>query len=238
MDIKVENTPLIFRDTRVSVRKAPLRAPLDLKKRYLILKRSFDLVFSFVVIAGILSWLLPVIALLIRLDSRGPVFFLQKRMGKGGRLFTCYKLRTMLVNAQADEQPASEDDARITRAGRLLRKTHLDELPQFFNVLLGSMSLVGPRPYMLADCYTFSGMVPGHTYRNFVKPGITGLAQVKGLHGPGPVTDFQTIFWRYQWDAFYVRNAGFILDMRIIRQTARQSIGQALHLFIKQRTPL
>jgi len=238
MDIKVEYPPFIFRNIRVSVIKAPLRPPLDLKKRYFFLKRSFDMVFSFLVITGILSWLLPVMALLIRLDSRGPIFFLQKRIGKGGETFTCYKLRTMFVNARADEQPASEDDTRITRIGRLLRKTHLDELPQFFNVLLGSMSLVGPRPYMLADCHTFSGMVPGHKYRNFVKPGITGLAQVKGLHGPRPGTDFQTVFWRYQWDVFYVRNAGFLLDIRIIRRTARQSIGQVLRLFITQRTPL
>jgi putative colanic acid biosysnthesis UDP-glucose lipid carrier transferase len=246
MDIKVENTPFIFRDSRVSVKKAPLRPPLDLKKRYFILKRSFDLVFSLLVILGLLSWLLPVMALLIRLDSRGPVFFLQERAGKGAKPFTCYKLRTMFVNAQADEQPAQEDDIRITRVGRLLRRTHLDELPQFFNVLLGSMSLVGPRPYMFADCFAFSGMVPGHKYRNFVKPGITGLAQVKGLHGPGPVRDFQTVFWRYQWDAFYVRNAGFLLDMRIIRQTIRQSVhqtirqsnGQGRQLFITQRTPL
>jgi len=136
----------------------------------------------------------------------------------------------MLVNARADEQPASEIDTRITRMGRLLRKTHLDELPQLFNVLLGSMSLVGPRPYMLADCQAFAGMVPGHQYRNFVKPGITGLAQVKGLHGTGPVMDFQTIFWRYQWDAFYVRNAGFLLDLRILCQT--------FSLFITQRTGL
>jgi putative colanic acid biosynthesis UDP-glucose lipid carrier transferase len=238
MDIKVEYPPFNFRDTRVSVKKAPLRPPQDLKKQDLFLKRSFDLVFSLLVLVGILSWLLPVMALLIRLDSRGPIFFLQKRMGKGGKPFTCYKLRTMYVNARADEQPASEGDTRITRIGRLLRKTHLDELPQFLNVLFGSMSLVGPRPYMLADCHTFSGMVPGHTYRNFVKPGITGLSQVKGLHGPGTGTDFQTIFWRYQWDAFYIRNAGFLLDLRIIRQTARQSIGQTLRFFITQRKPL
>jgi putative colanic acid biosynthesis UDP-glucose lipid carrier transferase len=230
MDIKVENSPFIFSNTRVSVKKAPPRGPLEFKRGYFLFKRSFDLVFSTLLVVGILPWLLPVLALSIRLDSRGPVLFLQKRTGKGGKPFTCYKLRTMLVNARADEQPASESDARITRMGRLLRKTHLDELPQLFNVLLGSMSLVGPRPYMLADCRAFAGMVPGHQYRNFVKPGITGLAQVKGLHGTGPVIDFQTIFWRYQWDAFYVRNAGFLLDLRILCQT--------FSLFITQRTGL
>lgn len=230
MEIKVDNSPYIVRDTRLPIKKAPLRAPLELKKGYFFFKRSFDLIFSLIVILGVLSWLLPVMALLIRLDSRGPVFFLQKRMGKGGKAFTCFKLRTMIVNSGADRQPASEADPRITRFGRLLRRSHLDELPQFLNVLFGSMSLVGPRPYMLADCRNFSAMVPGHAYRNFVRPGITGLAQVKGLHGSGPVTDFKTIFWRYQWDAFYVRNAGFLLDMRVIRQT--------ILLFITQRTPL
>ncbi|HWK04834.1 MAG TPA: sugar transferase [Puia sp.] len=186
-------------------------------KSYLFFKRSFDIILAILLIIGVLSWLLPLMALLIKLDSRGPLFFLQKRIGKGGVAFTCYKLRTMVVNQQADECPASEDDKRITRFGKLLRKTHLDELPQLFNVLLGSMSIVGPRPYMLADSHKFSRMIPGHDYRNFVKPGITGLAQVKGLHGPK--TDFKTIFWRYQWDAFYVRNADFLLDLGILRRT-------------------
>src|SRR5690242_1080260 len=105
MDIKVDDNPYIVRDTRLPIKKAPLRAPLELKKRYFFFKRSFDLLFSLIVITGLLSWLLPVIALLIRLDSRGPVFFLQKRMGRGGKVFTCLKLRTMVVNPAADEQP-------------------------------------------------------------------------------------------------------------------------------------
>jgi putative colanic acid biosynthesis UDP-glucose lipid carrier transferase len=167
-------------------------------------------------------------ALLIKLDSRGPIFFLQRRIGKGGTVFTCYKLRTMVVNRQADECPASEDDKRITRLGKWLRKSHLDELPQLLNVFLGSMSIVGPRPYMLTDSDKFAKMIPGHDYRHFVKPGITGLAQIKGLHGPK--TDFKTIFWRYQWDAFYVRNAGFLLDFRILRRTLLFLFTQLLSL--------
>lgn len=167
-------------------------------------------------------------ALLIKLDSRGPVFFLQKRTGKGGLDFVCFKLRTMVINSQADECPASEGDSRITRTGKWLRKTHLDELPQLFNVLLGSMSIVGPRPYMLSDCQKFAEMIPGYDYRNFVKPGITGLAQIKGLHGPK--TDYKTIFWRYQWDAFYVRNAGFLLDLRIFRRTILLFFTQQMSL--------
>ena len=217
MTVKAHNISGFIRKIRNSSSATFGKDVPDPKKGYLFFKRSFDILLAILFIMGILSWLLPLMSILIKWDSRGPVFFLQKRVGKGGREFTCYKLRTMVVNRQADECPATEDDVRITRLGRILRKSHLDELPQLFNVLLGSMSIVGPRPYMTADCQKFSTMIPGHDYRNFVKPGITGLAQVKGLHGPK--TDFKTIFWRYQWDAFYVRNAGFLLDLRILRRT-------------------
>lgn len=228
MTVKADNIHGFIRKIRNSPKKTPQRAIPDLNKSYLFFKRSFDITLALVLILGVLSWLLPLMALLIKLDSRGPVFFLQKRTGKAGKAFTCYKLRTMVVNQQADERPASEDDSRITRTGNLLRRSHLDELPQLFNVLLGSMSIVGPRPYMLTDSHKFSLMIPGHDYRNFVKPGITGLAQVKGLHGPK--TDFKTIFWRYQWDDFYVCNAGFLLDLRILRRT--------ILFFFTQQTPL
>ncbi|MBN9384510.1 MAG: sugar transferase [Chitinophagaceae bacterium] len=188
-----------------------------LRKKYLLTKRGLDLICSVLVIAGVLSWLLPMLALLIKLDSRGPVFFLQKRIGRGGRIFICYKLRTMVVNGEADEHPVLENDARITMVGRFLRISHLDEMPQFFNVLMGTMSLVGPRPYMLMDNQRFSDIVPGHSFRLLIKPGITGLSQVKGFHER--VIDLQTIFSRYQWDAFYVRNASLRLDLRILRRT-------------------
>jgi putative colanic acid biosysnthesis UDP-glucose lipid carrier transferase len=228
MTVKVHNIPGFIRKIRNSRKIAAKKAVVDLKTSYLFFKRSFDITLAILLIAGVLSWLLPLMALLIKLDSRGPVFFLQKRVGKGGSPFTCFKLRTMVVNRQADECPASEDDARITRLGKLLRKSHLDELPQLLNVLLGPMSMVGPRPYMLTDCHKFSTIIPGHDYRNIVKPGITGLAQIKGLHGSK--TDSRTIFWRYQWDAFYVRNAGFLLDLRILRRTVL--------FFLTQQTPI
>jgi len=200
-----------------------------LRKKYLLTKRGLDLICSVLVIMGVLSWLLPVLALLIKLDSRGPVFFLQRRIGRGGRAFICYKLRTMVVNKEADENPVSENDVRITMIGRFLRMSHLDEMPQFFNVLMGSMSLVGPRPYMLVDNQRFSDLVPGHNFRNYVKPGITGLSQVKGFHGV--VIDLQTIFSRYQWDAFYVRNASLTLDLRILRRTTRIFFTQKIGLW-------
>ncbi len=134
------------------------------------MKRIFDLVVSIIVIVFILSWLIPILALLIRLDSHGPVFFVQKRVGRYSRLFACYKLRTMVVNEQADQYPATGDDARITRLGSWLRRSHLDELPQFLNVFLGSMSLVGPRPYMPADCRQFEKVVPDGNIRHRVRP--------------------------------------------------------------------
>ena len=181
------------------------------------LKRIFDLLISTLVILGILSWLLPILAFLIKRDSRGPVFFVQKRVGKEGKLFSCFKLRSMVVNPHADQHPVAGDDGRITPLGCWLRLSHLDELPQFFNVFLGSMSLVGPRPYMPADCQRFATIVPDATLRQQVKPGITGMAQSKGLHGI--VCDRNTIFQRYYWDDFYVRNGNFGLDLHILWTT-------------------
>ncbi|HET6254002.1 MAG TPA: sugar transferase [Puia sp.] len=189
------------------------------KKGYLLVKRTFDLLVALLVIAGVLSWLLPLLAVLIRLDSKGPVLFVQKRVGRNGRLFICYKLRSMVINDLADDRPAAGDDGRITRLGNWLRRTHLDELPQFFNVASGAMSIVGPRPYMPADCCRFAELVPDGDFRNLVRPGITGMAQAKGLHGQVS-KDRRLIVQRYQWDAYYIRHAGFALDMRILADTA------------------
>ncbi|HXB95865.1 MAG TPA: sugar transferase [Puia sp.] len=181
------------------------------------MKRIFDLLVSIVVIAGLLSWLLPLLALLIWLDSKGPVFFVQKRVGRHSRLFNCYKLRSMVVNEEADRLPVLSDDVRITRLGGWLRRSHLDELPQFFNVLLGSMSIVGPRPYMPSDCRRFARLAPDPDRRHRVRPGITGLAQSKGLHGG--LCDTDTVLLRYYWDDWYVGHAGFLLDLRILGST-------------------
>jgi len=128
----------------------------------------------------------------------------------------------MITNDDADIKQAEADDYRITRIGHFLRTSSLDELPQFWNVLTGQMSVVGPRPHMHADCVRFSFIVDEYKFRNFVKPGITGLAQVKGFRGP--TSDFGSVFHRYQYDAFYVRNCNFWLDMRIIRKTAVQTL--------------
>ncbi len=218
MGVKTGNTLHAIRESWVAEDRDWIQDRTEDRKIYFLLKRSFDLFFSVLVIAGILSWLLPLLALLIKLDSRGPVLFIQKRVGRDSRLFTCYKLRTMVINALADERPVCGDDVRITRLGIWLRRSHLDELPQFFNVLFGSMSVVGPRPYMPSDCRDFAGIVPDSAFRHRVKPGITGMAQAKGLHGP-VMRDRRVIFQRYHWDAFYVNNADFGLDMSILRQT-------------------
>lgn len=199
-----------------------LRSYVVEKRNYFLFKRLFDIVLSLAVIIFFLSWMLPIIALLIKLDSSGPVFFIQRRVGRWGKSFNCLKFRTMVVNEQANTRQATENDTRITRVGNFLRHSNLDEFPQFFNVLLGQMSVVGPRPHMHTDCNKFSSVIANYKFRSMVKPGITGLAQVKGFRGP--TKNFESIFHRYQFDAFYVRNANFWLDMRIVRKTAGQTI--------------
>ena len=189
---------------------------------YMIGKRVFDIVTSFLIITLVLSWLIPILAVMIRLDSRGPVFFVQTRIGFLGIPFRCYKLRTMVVNQDSDSRQATHNDTRITRLGYILRITSLDELPQFFNVFLGNMSIVGPRPFMKKDDQAFSITVSNYPLRYCAKPGITGMAQVKGYRGR--TDNFHSIFHRYQWDAFYVRNARPALDFKILRITVIQTI--------------
>jgi putative colanic acid biosynthesis UDP-glucose lipid carrier transferase len=194
---------------------------IDRKKKFFLIKRIFDVSVSLFVSVFVMSWLFPLIAILIRLESSGPVLFIQRRVGMGGKTFRCLKFRTMVVNSEANLKQAQINDRRITRVGNFLRVSNLDEFPQFFNVLMGDMSIVGPRPHMHSDCSKFSSVVSNYKLRNMVKPGITGLAQVKGYRGP--TKDFKSIFHRYQFDAFYVRNANFWLDLRIIRKTAFQT---------------
>ena len=184
---------------------------------YLIYKRFMDVLTSAIVLLLVFPWLFPVIVLLIKIDSRGPVFFRQKRIGFLGKTFWCYKFRTMYVNEFADTRRAVSDDPRVTRIGWFLRNTCLDELPQFINVLLGQMSIVGPRPHMLKDTQEFSNLVSNYSFRNLARPGITGLSQVRGYRGPA--TSFESILRRYQWDSYYVRNVNFLLDLKIMFNT-------------------
>jgi putative colanic acid biosysnthesis UDP-glucose lipid carrier transferase len=205
-----------------------LRSYVVERKTYLFFKRAFDILFSALFIVFILSWMIPLVGLMIVIDSRGPVFFRQKRVGKNGRTFPCLKFRTMKTNEEADEKQAEENDDRITRFGKFLRKTNLDEFPQFLNVFLGQMSIIGPRPHMISDCVRFSFVIPAYDFRTLVRPGITGLAQVKGYHGQ--TIDYESIFVRYHWDSEYIRNAGFFLDLRILFLTFFECFGNVVYL--------
>lgn len=226
----ITDTQLIARSiTEPRTRKEiSCRHYVEGKRFYFVTKRFFDLVISTLVILVFLSWLTPLLAILIKISSPGPVFFLQKRVGRFGRSFTCFKFRTMIVNSEADQCAAKEHDQRITVIGKFLRKSNIDELPQFFNVLVGHMSIVGPRPHMYADCRHFSAEVPRYKLRTLVKPGITGLSQVKGYHGQ--VISAECIYQRYIWDVFYVRNAGLGLDFHIMANTAVQRLAFLIKL--------
>jgi putative colanic acid biosynthesis UDP-glucose lipid carrier transferase len=184
---------------------------------YLVYKRFMDVLTAMIVMVLVFPWLFPLVVILIKLDSKGPVLFRQKRVGFLGKTFWCYKFRTMYVNDYADTCRASENDPRVTRVGWFLRNTCLDEIPQFINVLLGQMSIVGPRPHMLKDTQEFSNLVSNYGFRNMARPGITGLSQVRGYRGPA--TSFESILRRYQWDSYYVRNVDFQLDLKIMFQT-------------------
>lgn len=191
--------------------------PLDYFTNILI-KRTFDLLFSALVLIFICSWLFPIIAILIKLDSKGPVFFLQKRYGYHDEVFKCFKFRTMCVNEECTQKTTSENDKRITKIGRFLRKTSLDEMPQFLNVFLGEMSVVGPRPHMLLVDDFYKLKIGRYSVRSLVKPGITGLAQVNGLRGDHGNMDIK-MQKRILADAFYVKNWSVSLDSIIIFKT-------------------
>ena len=190
--------------------------PLDDWDKQLI-KRVFDIVFSSIIIVSLLSWLLPILAVMIKLDSRGPVFFRQRRTGRDNKWFWCYKLRTMYVNNESDTRQATQNDERITSFGHFLRNSSLDELPQFFNVLIGDMSVVGPRPHMLQHTIDFSAEVGNFMARHKIKPGITGLAQSKGYRGETDDTEKKKN--RVKLDLFYVNNWSFFFDLQIIAET-------------------
>ena len=179
-----------------------------------ILKRTFDITFSLFIIIFLLSWITPIIGLIIKIESRGPVFFKQTRNGIKFREFTCYKFRSMIENNDADIQQATKNDKRVTKIGKILRKTSLDELPQFFNVLIGNMSVVGPRPHMIRENERYSKSVDKFMVRHFVKPGITGLAQVKGFRGE--IETDEDIINRVKYDIYYLENWSLILDLNIV----------------------
>jgi Undecaprenyl-phosphate glucose phosphotransferase len=177
-------------------------------------KRLFDILFSLIIILGFLSWISIILFFLSLFGSRQGLFFLQKRTGIDGKVFMLYKFRTMKVNANADEQQATRNDRRVTPVGRFLRKSSLDELPQFINVLIGNMSVVGPRPHMLKHTRQYRQLVRRFMLRHTVKPGITGLAQVRGFRGE--IRRISEIKNRVNFDVIYVKTWSFALDLKII----------------------
>lgn len=186
------------------------------------LKRAFDISFSSVVLLFSPLVLLPV-GIAIKLSSPGPVFFKQERTGYKGETFRCWKFRTMRLNAGADSQQASSDDPRTTRVGQFLRHTSIDELPQFVNVWLGQMSVVGPRPHMLKHTEEYARLIDLYMVRHSVKPGITGWAQVNGFRG---ATDrLWKMEKRVECDVWYVENWSFLLDLKIIARTLINAIS-------------
>ena len=203
--VNVANIPMIlFRDE-------PLEEPWNRTG-----KRLFDIIFSLLVLM-LLSPLYVLLAIAVKLSSPGPVFFKQKRTGKNGKEFYCLKFRTMKVNDDADRLQATKGDSRITKVGAVLRKTNLDEMPQFVNVLLGDMSVVGPRPHMVSQTEQYSKLIDEYMVRHLAKPGITGWAQVTGFRGE--TSDISQMIGRVKQDVWYIENWSFWLDVRIIFQT-------------------
>jgi len=182
-----------------------------------IKKRILDVVISVFVIVFVLSWMVPLFALLIFLETGESVFFRQQRTGRNNKPFSCIKFRSMKTNKDADKKQATRDDERITRIGHFIRKTSLDEFPQFFNVLKGEMSLVGPRPHMLKHTSDYSKIVDEYMIRQFLKPGITGWAQVHGFRGE--ITNPEQIKKRVDKDLWYLENWSLWLDIRILFMT-------------------
>lgn len=184
------------------------------EQRNQVLKRTFDLIFSSLFSILILSWLIPLVAILIKTTSRGPVFFIQQRNGVRNEPFGCIKFRTMVINKEADALQATKDDPRITRVGNFLRKSSIDELPQFINVLKGDMSLIGPRPHPIKLNEKFQPLIENIMSRHYVKPGITGLAQCMGYRGETQtLADMEN---RVRLDRYYIENWSFWLDIKII----------------------
>ncbi|MFD2035445.1 sugar transferase [Belliella marina] len=188
----------------------------------LYIKRFLDLLIVTLFMCTIGFWLFPIMAILIKLDSSGPVFFKQLRHGKNNKPFYCYKFRSMVVNQVADTKQATKDDPRITKVGRVIRKTSIDELPQLINVFLGEMSIVGPRPHPLKLNQEFSTKIDGFMNRHLSKPGLTGLAQARGFRGE--TAEFHQMYSRYKLDLLYLKKWSPLLDLKIIWMTAHSLV--------------
>lgn len=200
------------------IRREPLDSPYARG-----FKRAFDIVFSFCVIVFIFSWLFPLLALMVKLSSRGPVFFKQVRLGRDNKEFVCWKFRSMRMNKEADSKQATKNDPRVTKVGAFLRKSNLDEMPQFFNVFMGQMSVVGPRPHPLRLNDQYRDIIDKYMVRHFVRPGITGWAQVSGFRGETRTPELMER--RVELDVWYLENWSFLLDLKIVVKTVTNMLG-------------
>mgnify|MGYP005624653963 CR=1 FL=1 len=210
-----KNQSVQFYDNTIMVINVE-KLPFDFTENFYI-KRIFDIIFSLLVSLFLLSWLIPILWILVKLESKGPLIFKQNREGLNGDEFVCYKFRSMKINAAANKVHTTKNDVRVTKIGALLRKTSMDELPQFFNVLLGDMSIVGPRPHLESLSLEYQKDVEDYLKRHIVKPGITGLAQISGYRGE--IKKKSDIKNRVRLDIFYIENWSFFLDIKIIIQT-------------------
>ena len=192
-------------------------------KWYWWLKRGFDIVFSLCFLCFVFPFVLLVVFIVTQCTMPGKLFFVQKRTGLNGRTFKCYKFRSMRKNEHSDVLQATKGDSRITRWGQIMRKTSLDETPQFINVLLGDMSVVGPRPHMLKHTEEYTALIDGYMLRHEVKPGVTGWSQIKGFRGE--IKQLKDMENRVKSDFWYIRNWNFLLDLYIILKTVTICFG-------------
>jgi putative colanic acid biosynthesis UDP-glucose lipid carrier transferase len=201
-----ENTPVLM------LRKEPLESSLNR-----LLKKAFDIAFALLVIVFFFPWLFPILIILIKMDSPGPIFFKQQRSGRDNQDFSCLKFRTMQLNESSDQVQATKGDSRITKMGAFMRRTNIDELPQFLNVLWGNMSVIGPRPHMLVHTEQYSELIHNYLVRHYAKPGISGWAQVNGFRGE--TKELIEMKDRVDHDIWYIENWSMLLDLKIIYLT-------------------
>jgi len=215
-----------------SIESIPIPISLDrirkIQKEYLennywsFTKRGFDILFSLAIIVFVFSWIYPLMYVLIKLESKGPIIFKQKRNGLNQKQFDCYKFRSMTVNDYSETLPTFKGDPRITRIGKFIRKYSIDELPQFINVLKGEMTIVGPRPHMISETDSFNKLSEDFYKRHEVKPGITGLAQVNNCRGE--INCLDDLLNRLKYDLLYIKEASISLDLKIIKMTCTKMV--------------
>lgn len=214
-DFYAKNQILEYYDDTIAIINVK-KLPFEFAENFYV-KRIFDILFSLFIIIFIMSWLTPILWILVKLESKGPLIFKQNREGLNGDQFTCYKFRSMKINRFSDKVHATKNDSRVTKVGAFMRRTSIDELPQFYNVLLGNMSVVGPRPHLESLSLEYQKDVEDYLKRHIVKPGITGLAQVSGFRGE--IRKKSDIKNRIKLDIFYIENWSFFLDLKIIIKT-------------------